>query len=423
MTPNPRSSAGLWRHADFMKLWTGQAVSQFGSMVTRDALPLIGVLVLRATPVQMGFLAAAGSAPVIILGLLAGAWVDRLRRRPILIAADLGRALLVGSIPVAALLGQLSLTYLAAVAAATGALTVIFDVAYGAYLPSLVAREHLLEGNCKLGVTASLAEIIVPGLTGLMVQLISAPLTLLVDAFSFLASALSLGLIRQPEPLRRPGPGGGSVRHEIRQGLRMTLGHPVLRTLALLNAWSAFFGAFYGALYSLYALQVLGVQPVMLGIFIAGGGVGALVGAAVAGRFTRRLGLGPALVVALVVTVPLAPLTPLAGGPLWLIFLCMFVPQLIGDLFDTIFEITTLSLRQAITPGEWLGRVTASTNVLSGGAFTVGLLVGGALGSLVGARNALWVAVIGSVIGKLLFIFSPPAALRETPTQIAEPSS
>jgi MFS family permease len=404
-----------------MKLWTGQAVSQFGSMVTRDALPLIGVLVLRASPLQMGFLAAAGSAPVLILGLLAGAWVDRLRRRPILIAADLGRAVLVGSIPAAALLGRLSLGYLAAVAAATGALTVIFDVAYGAYLPSLVAREHLLEGNSKLGVTASLAEIIVPGLTGLMVQLISAPLTLLVDAFSFLASAFSLGLIRQPEPPRKPAATGDSVRREIGQGLRLTLGQPVLRALAVFNAWSAFFGAFYGALYSLYALQVLGVQPVLLGLFIGAGGLGALAGAAVAGRFTRRLGLGRALKAALLVTLPLAPLTPLAGGPLWLIALCMFTPQLIGDLFDAIFDITTLSLRQAITPGAWLGRVTASMNVLSGGAFTVGLLVGGALGSLLGARNTLWVAVMGSVIGKLLFVFSPPAALRETPAPIAEP--
>ena len=144
-----------------MKLWTGQAVSQFGSMVTRDALPLIGVLVLRASPLQMGLLSAAGSAPVLILGLLAGAWVDRLRRRPILIAADLGRALLVGSVPLAAVLGQLSLGYLAAVAALTGALTVVFDVAYGAFLPTLVARDQLLEGNSKLGVTASLAEIVV----------------------------------------------------------------------------------------------------------------------------------------------------------------------------------------------------------------------------------------------------------------------
>jgi predicted MFS family arabinose efflux permease len=195
----------------------------------------------------------------------------------------------------------------------------------------------------------------------------------------------------------------------------------VLRALALFDAWSAFFGAFYGALYSLYALQVLGLQPVVLGLLIAAGGLGALVGAAMAARFTRRLGLGRALKAALLITLPLSPLTPLANGPLWLIVLCMLTPQLIGDLFDAIFEITTLSLRQAITPAAWLGRVTASMNVLSGGAFTVGLLVGGALGSLLGPRNTLWVAVIGSVIGKLLFIFSPPAALRETPEPIEAP--
>src|SRR5438046_1944989 len=189
LPPMSSHSIGLWRHTDFMKLWAGQTVSQFGSMVTRDALPLIGVLVLRASPWQMGLLSAAGLAPVLFIGLLAGAWVDRLRRRPILMAADLGRALLVASIPLAAVLGRLTLVHLYVVAALAGVLTVFFDVAYQAFLPSLVAPEQVFEGNSKLSLTGSLAEIVVPGITGLLVQIISAPFTLAIDALSFMGSA------------------------------------------------------------------------------------------------------------------------------------------------------------------------------------------------------------------------------------------
>ena len=402
----------LWRHADFMKLWAGQTVSQFGSMVTRDALPLIGVLVLRASPWQMGLLSAAGSAPVLFIGLLAGAWVDRLRRRPILIAADLGRAVLVASIPVAAVLGRLTLVHLYVVAALAGVLTVFFDVAYEAFLPTLVAPEHVFEGNSKLGVTGSLAEIVVPGITGLLVQLISAPLTLLLDGLSFVVSALTLAAIRAPEP---PPPARGpetSIVREIGEGLRMTWGQPVLRALALATAWRDFFGSFYGALYSLYALQVLGLTPLVLGLLIAGGGLGALLGAAVARPLALRLGQGPALVLALALMGLVGLLTPLAGGPRWLVILCLLLPQLVGDLFRAAFEISARSLRQALIPVSWLGRVGASVGFLVGGLGTLGLLVGGILGSAIGIRPAIWVAALGGALAALLLVFSPVPAWR-----------
>jgi MFS family permease len=407
-------STSLWRHADFMKLWAGQTVSQFGSMVTRDALPLIGVLVLRASPWQMGLLSAAGSAPVLFIGLLAGAWVDRLRRRPILIAADLGRAVLVVSIPIAALLGRLTLTHLYVVAALAGVLTVFFDVAYQAFLPTLVLPEQVFEGNSKLGLTGSLAEIVVPGLTGLMVQLISAPLTLLVDAVSFLGSALSLALIRLPEPLPPPRGPQTSVAREIGEGLRVTWGQPVLRALALSTAWGDFFGGFYGALYSLYALEVLGLTPAVLGLIIACGGLGALIGAALARPLAQRLGQGPALVLASAVMGLFGFLTPLAGGPRWLVILCLLLPQLIGDLFRASFEISALSLRQVLIPVHLLGRVGASVSFLVGGVGTLGLLAGGALGSAIGVRPAIWVSALGGAAATLLLVFSPVAALRET---------
>lgn len=404
----------LWRHADFMKLWAGQTVSQFGSMVTRDALPLIGVLVLRASPWQMGLLAAAGSAPVLFIGLLAGAWVDRLRRRPILIAADLGRAVLVASVPVAALLGRLTLVHLYIVAALTGVLTVFFDVAYQAFLPSLVAPEQVFEGNSKLSLTGSLAEIAVPGITGLLVQIISAPFTLALDALSFVVSTATLASIRTSEPSPPPRGPETSVAREIGEGLRVTWGQPLLRALALSTAWRDFFGSFYGALYSLYAIAVLGLTPAVLGLLIACGGLGALFGAALARTLARRLGQGPALVLASGMMSLLGLLTPLAGGPRWLIILCLLLPQLIGDLFRAAFEISALSLRQAITPVHLLGRVGASIGFLVGGVATLGLLAGGILGSTIGVRPAVWVASLGGALATLLLLFSPVASLRGT---------
>jgi MFS family permease len=414
LPPMSIPSLGLWRHADFMKLWAGQTVSQFGSMVTRDALPLIGVLVLRASPWQMGLLSAAGLAPVLFIGLLAGAWVDRLRRRPILMAADLGRALLVASIPLAAVLGRLTLLHLYVVAALAGVLTVFFDVAYQAFLPSLVAPEQVFEGNSKLSLTGSLAEIVVPGITGLLVQIISAPFTLAIDALSFLGSAVSLSLIRAPEP-PPPAPGAQtSVAREIGEGLRVAWGQPLLRALALSSAWGSFFGSFYGALYSLYALEVLGLTPAVLGLIIACGGLGALFGAALAGPLARRLGQGPALVLSSALMGLIGLLTPLAGGPLWLIIICLVLPQLIGDLFRAAFEISALSLRQAVTPVHLLGRVGASVGFLVGGVATLGLLAGGALGSAIGIRPAIWVAALGGLAATLLLVYSPLPALRGT---------
>ncbi len=417
----PASLTGLWRHPEFMKLWAGQAVSQFGSMVTRDALPLIGVLALRASPLQMGLLSAASFAPVLVVGLLAGVWVDRLRRRPILILADLGRAALVLSIPVAALLGRLTIGQLYLVGALAGTLSVFFNVAYQAYLPTLVAREHVLEGNSKLSLTDSLAEIVVPGLTGLLVQLITGPLTLLFGGFSYLVSSLSLGLIRAPEPAPRPATAEtASVRHGLRAGLGVVLREPLLRALVASTSWRDFFGSFYGALYSLYAIDVLHFSPALLGVIIAAGGLGSLLGAGLVRRFTRRLGLGPALVWALVLTGVLGVLTPLARGPLWLAAACLFIPQLFGDLFRTIYTIGELSLRQALTPDRLLGRVSASVHFFAGGVTTFGLLAGGALAEVIGIRPAVWVAAIGSGLAAAWLLASPVRTLRAQHAPIEE---
>src|SRR5579859_3027618 len=273
---------GLWKDADFVKVWVGHTISNFGSGITGIALPLTAVLVLSASPAQMGLLSALSSISFVLFGLVAGVWVDRLRRRPILIATDLGRAMLLGSLPVAAWFGILQLPQVYVVAALTGVLSVFFNVADGAYLPSLIPQEKLVEANSKLGTSDALAEIGGPGIAGSLVQLFGAPMAIGFDALSFLLSALSIGRIRtaEAEPLqvreRR------SVWRESIEGLGVIRKNAVLRALAISAALFNFFGNFIGTLYVLYVVREVGGSPLIVGLLVAAGGVSALVGTVVA---------------------------------------------------------------------------------------------------------------------------------------------
>jgi MFS family permease len=412
--------AGLWRHRDFMHLWTAQTVSELGSTVTREALPYTAILALHASPIQMGLLGAAGAAPVLLFGLLAGVWVDRLRRRPIMVATDLVRALLIVSIPIAYLLGWLDMTQLYVVAALAGVLTVFFDTAYAAYLPSLVAREQLVEGNSKLGLSSSLAEIGGPTLGGALVQLIGGPITLLLDALSFLVSAFSVGRIRAVEPAPEAPAEAPSVWHDVTTGLRAIWADRLLRPIAASTAIRNFFGWFFGAIYGLYALETLGMSPFTLGITVACGGIGSALGALVVRPLTERLGFGRALAAMLLFSSVAGPLTWLAGGMPALAVALMMAAQVIGDMGQTAAAINEVSLRQAITPAGLLGRVGGSLHVLGRGVGTLGLLVGGVLAELIGLRATIAVAVLGGIVGNLVLIFSAVRSVRELP-ELAEP--
>src|SRR5690349_3562034 len=228
-----RYLTGLWNNPDFVKLWLGQTVSQFGSGITGIALPLTAVLLLAATPAQMGILGALDGIAVLVIGLLAGVWVDRVRRRPLMIATDLGRAFILSTIPLAALLGVLHIWQLYIVAAFAGILTVIFTVASPAYLPSLIPQDSLIEGNSKLGISDALAEIGGPAVAGPLVQLLTAPFAILFDAFSFLFSACCLALIRKPEPHPATSELKTSIWSDLIEGLRLVFKNPLLRSLAL----------------------------------------------------------------------------------------------------------------------------------------------------------------------------------------------
>jgi Na+/melibiose symporter-like transporter len=405
---------GLWRHRDFMRLWLGQTISKFGSQIGGGALNLTAILVLSATPVQMGLLSAAGSVPVLLFGLLAGVGVDRLRRRPIMIAADLGRALLLASIPLAALLSLLGMAQLYLVAALVSILTICFDVAYEALLPTLVEREQLVEGNSKLGVSDSVAEIGGPPLGGALVQLISAPLTVALDALSFVCSAVFVWRICAPEPADEQQGQRAGVLHEIGEGLRAAFGSPLLRTLLGIATLFNLAGGIIGSLYGLYAIRELGLTPTMLGVVVGVGGVSALVGALVAERVTRRLGVGRVLIGALAAIGSIGLLIPLAHGSIALPLLLL---SQAGDAAWSIYFIGALSLRQAITPARLLGRVNASLQFLAAGAAPLGAIGGGVLGEAIGLRATMAIGVAIMLCAALWAICSPLRRVRALPAQ------
>ena len=285
-----RRFTGLWRDREFLRYWTASAISDVGSQITALALPLIGALTLNATPWQMGVLTASGTAPILLVGLFAGVWVDRMRRRPVLIATDVGRALLLSTIPLASVLGILRIELVCAVALLVGALSLMFDIAHLAFLPALVTREHLVEGNAKLEVTSASAQVVGPGLGGGLVGLLGAPFAILLDALSFLASAWLIKRTRAIEAPPARALDRLNIWAEIREGLRVVRGQPLLLALAAASATMNFFGRMFLAVYVLYMTRDLGLGAVGVGLVLATGGIGSLAGALVAGPVTRRLG-------------------------------------------------------------------------------------------------------------------------------------
>jgi predicted MFS family arabinose efflux permease len=342
------------------------------------------------------------------------------RRRPLMIAADIGRALLLLSVPIAYLLGWMRIEQLYVVAALTGALTVFFDVAYQSALPGLVRREHLLEGNSKLGMSESVAEIGGPPLGGVLVQLVSGPITLLLDALSFVFSAFMLRRIRAEEPPPAPAVQHEHVWRDLSTGLRAIWADPLLRAMAGTSAIQSFFGWFFGAIYGLYAIRVIGISTAMLGITVAFGGIGALIGALLVRPATRRFGLGPTIVAGLLISSGMSLLIWLASGAPAIAVPLMIASQLIGDGADTVAQIDETSLRQTITPDSMLGRVNASMNVLGEGIGTLGLLTGGVLGELIGLRATVAVAALGGLLGCVWILCSPLPRLRELPVTAGE---
>jgi Na+/melibiose symporter-like transporter len=399
--------ANLWRNPDFVKLWSAHTISATGSKVTLLALPLTAVLVLQATPAQMGYLAVAGSLPGLLFGLLVGVWVDRRRRRGLLVLADVGRGLLLLAIPLAAWLGWLQMSWLYGIIFLTGTLTLIFGAAYHAYLPSLVPREQLLDANSNLEISRSAAEITGPTLAGWLIQVATAPVAILVDALSFLLSGWLVSAIRQPEapPLRHAE--DGHFSQEISAGLRLLYQNRTLWAITIATAIISFFNAAIEAIYLLYMTHDLALSAWWIGIIFGAGSVGFLVGALLPVYLVRRLGLGPTMILGLLLLAIADLIFPLVSGPQPLVIALLTLSQVSFGFGLTFYNVSKESLQQSITPAHMLGRMSATLDFTVAALIPLGALVGGLLGEWLGLRTTLFLAAGGELLAVVWLLFSP----------------
>ena len=410
----------LWRHRDFLKLWGGETISQFGTQVTVLALPLTAVLTLEASSSELGLLNAARFAPFIAVILFAGVWVDRHRRRPILIQTNLGRALLIGFVPAAAFIGELRMELLYVVGFFVGVLTVFFDTAYQSYLPSLVGRSELTAGNTRLEASRSAAEVGGPGLGGLLVQVATAPYALLVDAVSFLVSGLTLATIRTEEPEPPKEDDHPRMVRAIKDGFAFTFSNRFLRPIAGEAATYNLFEQAIMTVFVIYAVRELEFSAGLLGLIISVGAAGALAGAMLAPYPERRFGLGRTIVGAMVVgcTIPLA-LPAISGEAKTTVPLFALV-FFVWGLAIAVSNVHVVSLRQASTPDDLLGRMNASYRFFTYGAIPIGALLGGFLGEAIGLRETLVVGALGLLLSLLWVAASAVPRLRELPDASVE---
>ncbi|HEU5441887.1 MAG TPA: MFS transporter [Ktedonobacterales bacterium] len=387
----------------FLLFWSGETVSMFGTQVTLLALPLTAVLVLHATPGQLGLVRFAETFPYVLFTLIFGVWVDRRRRKPVLVLSNGARALLIGLIPLLAVLGLLRLPLLAALAFGAGVFSVLFDVAWPAYVPGLVRRDALVAANGRLATSSAASEVAGPGLGGLLVQVLSAPLALLADAVSYVVAVVTLLAIRTPEtaptpPARAGDAGRGRLLREIGEGLGAVWRNPLLRAIAVMSGlWNLLFGV-ADTTFLLYAIRELRVSAGTLGAIFAAGAVGGLLGSAVSTRLGRRGTFGPVLGIAFTFGCLPWLLLPAVRGSLPIEVAAFTLAYLLIRTGLGLWSVLVLSLRQAITPSHLLGRVSGSLRLISYGLGTLGPLLGGLLGTVLGLRPTLWLAAAGFVV-------------------------
>jgi MFS family permease len=407
----------LLRDPDFLKLWTGQTISAFGTQVTILAVPIVAAVALKVSPFEFGLLATIEFLPVVVLSLPAGVWVDRLRRRPILIWGDVGRAISLLSIPIAFAFNVLTLWQLYAVVFVNGCLTVFFDVAYQSYLPSIVERDQLVDGNAKLELTRAASQRLGPGLAGVLIAILTAPFAVLIDAVSYAVSAVFVSWIRRPEPAAEPHDeetgSRPSVRREVAIGLRYVAGQRVLRALALTVALGYLFGTIADSILILFLVTERGFSPALIGLAFTLGSIGVISGALVTSRLTRVVGVGPMIVIAAVAE-GLSWL-PVAIAPDSLLFLGLTATIVALSFFGMAWNVNAMSLRQAITPAGMRGRMNATMRFISWGTIPVGYTVGGFLGGVIGLHNTIWVGALGAIVSFVPVALSPIWQIRAMP--------
>ncbi|MFF8420464.1 MFS transporter [Streptomyces sp. NPDC015680] len=402
----------LWFHQEFRQLWAGQTVSQFGTYVGQTVLPLLAATTLKASPFQMGVLTAAGTAAFLLIGLPTGVLVDRVRRKPVMLAADFTRAALLLTVPLAAWADVLTLIQLIVVALLVSAATVLFDVAYQSYLPSLVGRAQLMEGNTRLQSSLSAAEVTGPGVGGGLAQLVGGATAVLTTSVSYLISGLLLLRIRTPEP-KPMGHDGNRVRTQMKEGMGFVLGEKSLRAITVSTALSNLAITVLLSMQILFLTRDLGLTPGAVGAVLALSSVGGLLGALTAGRCAKRIGPARAIWLIPLVISPVALVVPLAE-PGRLTVLCVLGLAL-RAYGTTVFNVVNVSYRQAICPRRLLGRVNATVRFITWGAMPVGGLLGGVLGGWIGVRATLWVSCSALALTPLPLLLSPLRTLREFP--------
>lgn len=415
---------GLWRHRDFMLLWSGQTVSEMGSAVTQLALPLTAVVLLKASTFEVGLLVSADTLAFALIALPAGAIVDRRTKRGIMLACDVGRALIIGSVPLAWALGVLTLGQLYVVALVTGVGTVFFDVSYQSYLPVLLRAEHLMDGNGKLGATQSFAQLAGPGLGGGLVGAVGAAGAMTADAISYVVSVASLLGIRTREQrggtqgAADSGAGSGarrSLRAEIAEGLKFVVGHPILRKVVACTGTSNLFSSMTMALEIIFLVRVLHVRPAFTGVLFAIAGVGGVLGGIFAGRLARRIGSARIIWFSILV-IGLPVFLPALAEPGWLVVL--FPIGFAAFWFSAVvYNVAQVSYRQTVTPPHLMGRMNAAVRWIVWGTMPLGGVIGGALGTAIGIRPTLWIGFIGSWAAGFWVYFSPLRHMRDVPGQ------
>jgi MFS family permease len=410
---------GLWRHSDFLKLWSAETVSQFGSQISLLALPLVAIDVLHVSAFKVATLTTVEFLPFLLVSLPAGVWVDRLPRRPILIAGDLARAGLLASIPVAHAMDVLTIWQLYGVGFVVGIATVFFDIAYQSYLPSLVARQQIIDGNAKLEISRSAAQFGGPGVAGLLVGWLRAPAAILLDGVSFLGSALFILSIRKTEISQADRAPRRKMRTELREGLSYVLRHPYLKNIAACTAIFNFFGLMGFAVLLVFARRQLQLSPQAIGLALTLSNVGPLFAALSANRIFGRLGVGRTIIVASILGGPMFLVIPFA--PVGDAALALLVPaMLVGGFMAVLYNIAQVSLRQAITPERIQGRMNSVMRFIVWGAIPLGSFAGGVLASSIGLKATLIVSGVGASLAFLPVLFSPVRSVRQMPEPLEE---
>jgi MFS family permease len=410
--PRPFASS-IWRNSAFVRVWTAASISIFGSYITRLALPFVAILLLSAGPIEVALLRSLDLVAALSVGLVAGAWVDRLRRRPVLIWTDVARAVLLLSIPLAFVLGALTLPQVFVVSALTAVLTTFFDAADNAYLPSIVERRELLDANSALTASGSTAEVTAFGISGFLIQALTAPIAIVINALTFVVSAVLLGSIRTAEAPPPPAAERRPILREIREGAAIVAGDPVLRALLLAQMSQSVLWGVFGATYLLFAFEELGLGPAAIGLIAGAGGAGSLLGALVVGRAVRRWGIGRTAIGAMLLAAAGNALVPLAPAGLPLVAAGFLVAQqVIGDSGVTAYDVTEHSVRQATVDNRLLGRASSTFHVGSGVAQLAGTIVAGLVAEVAGLRLAAALAPLGALAGAAVLWLSPVRSLR-----------